>query len=193
MLSSLRLTADESVSVDDPMLYRSIVGALQYATITRPEISFSVNRVFQYMQYATGCSDSDWATDLDDRKSTIGYCIFVGRNLVSWSSKKQKAVSRSSTEAEYRSIAAALADITWIQSLMMVLRIPSSTPIIHYDNLGVVHIVANPILHSRSKHFELDLHFVRDRVQRKQLLVIHLPSQFQLVDVLTKPLLGTMF
>ena len=227
MLSSLRLTADESASVDDPTLYRSIVGALQYATVTRPEISFSVNRVCQYMHkpqihhwkavkrilrylagtsthgllltpspnYSiTGFSDSDWATDLDDRKSTTGYCIFVGRNLVSWSSKKQKAVSRSSTEAEYRSIAAALADITWIQTLLTELRIPSSsTPIIHSDNLGAVHIAANPVLHSRSKHFELDLHFVRDRVQHKQLLVVHLPSQFQIADVLTKPLSGTMF
>ena len=141
----------------------------------------------------TGFSDSDWATNLDDRKSTTEYCIFVGHNLVSWSSKKQKVVSKSSTEAEYKSIVVVLADITWIQSLMTELRIPSSTPIIHYDNLGVVHIAANPVLHSRSKHFELGLHFVRDRVQRKQLLVVHLPSQFQLADVLTKPLSETMF
>jgi len=226
MLSSLRLTADEFVSVDDPTLYRSIVGALQYATVTRPEVSFSVNRVCQYMhkpqidhwksvkrilRYLAGTSthgllltpspnysissfsDSDSATDLDDRKSTTGYCIFVGRNLVSWSSKKQNVVSRSSTEAEYRSIVAALADITWIQSLLTELRIPSSTPIIHSDNLGVVHIAANPVMHSRSKHFELHLHFVRDRVQHKQLLVVHLLCQFQIVDVLTKPLPGTMF
>jgi len=200
MLSSLRLTADESVSVDDPTLYRSILGALQYATVTRLEISFSVNRVCQYMhkpqihhwkavkripRYLVGTSthglllnpspnysitaysDSNWATDLDDRKSTTGYCIFVGRNLVSWSSKKQKVVSRSSTDAEYRSIAAALTNITWIQSLMTELRISSSTPIIHSDNLSVVHIVVNPVLHSLSKHFELDLHFVCDRVQHK--------------------------
>ena len=93
----------------------------------------------------------------------MGYCIFVGHNLVSWSLKKQKVVSRSSIEAEYRSIVAAHADIIWIQSLMIELRITSSTPTIHYDNLGVVHIVVNPVLHSRSKHFELDLHFVRDQ------------------------------
>jgi len=76
---------------------------------------------------------------------------------------------------------------------MIELRIPSSTPTIHFDNLGVVRIAANLVLHSRSKHFELDLHFICDRVQHKQLLVVHLPSQFQIVDVLTKPLSGTMF
>ena len=76
---------------------------------------------------------------------------------------------------------------------MTELRIPSSTPIINSDNLDVVHIAANPVLHSRSKHFELDLHFVHDRVQHKQMLVVHLPSQFQITDVLTKPLSGTMF
>jgi len=191
MVSSLRLTADQSVSVDDPSLYRSIVGALQYVTITRPELSFSVRKVCQYMHkpqlshwqavkqilrylagtstdglhfsssstYSiTGFSDSDWATDLDDRKSTTGYCIFVGNNLVSWSSKKQKVVSRSSTEAEYRSVAAALADIIWIQSLMHELRVTSPTPQLYSDNLGAVQLAANPVMHSQSKHFELDLH-----------------------------------
>jgi len=108
----------------------------------------------------------------------MGYCIFVGHNLVCWSLKKQKVVSRSSTEAEYRSVAAALADIISIQSLMTELRITSSNPTIHSDNLGVVHIAANPVLHSHSKQFELDLHFVCDHVQNKPLLLVHLPSQF---------------
>jgi Reverse transcriptase (RNA-dependent DNA polymerase) len=122
----------------DPSLYRSVIGALQYATLTRPDISYSVNKLSQYMhspnddhwtaakrvlRYIAGTldfglqfykqsllriqafSDSDWAGNLDDRRSTSGYYIYLGRNLVSWSSKKQPTVSKSSTEAEYRSLA----------------------------------------------------------------------------------------
>ena len=142
MISSLRLTKDGSTAVPDPTVYRSTVGALQYLTITRPELAFSVNKVCQFMhapqehhwkavkrilRYVAGTtahglhlhpsstssimgfSDADWATDLDDRRSTTGYCVYLGKNLISWSSQKQKVVSRSTTEAEYRSVAAVLA------------------------------------------------------------------------------------
>jgi len=121
MISSLRLVVDASVAVVDPTLYRSVVGTLQYITLTCPELSFSVNRVCQFMhnpqlphwtavkrilRYLAGSttqglrlypspnysvvafSDSGWATDLDDRKSISEYCIYVGCNLISWSSKK---------------------------------------------------------------------------------------------------------
>ena len=138
-------------------------------------------------------SDFDWATDLDDRKSVLGYCIYVGRNLISWSSKKKKVVSRSSTEAEYRSVAVALAYIIWINSLMTELRLPTSTPRLYSDNMGVVQLTANPVMHSWSKHFELDLHFVKDYVQHKRLILLHLPTQFQVADILIKPVSGASF
>ena len=198
MISSLRLIVDGSTSVEDPTFFRSIVGALQYVTITCPEISFPINRVCQYMHQPqlsqwkvvkrilcflagtsshglhssptfsiTRFSDSAWATDLDDHKYTTGCCIFVGHNLISWVSKKQKVVSQSSTKAEYRSVAAALADVIWIQSLLHELHITLPTPILYCDNLSVVQLVANPIMHSHSKHFELDLHFARDHILAK--------------------------
>jgi len=102
-------------------------------------------------------------------------------------------VSRSRTEAEYRSVAAALADIIWLKSLMQELRLTTTTPRLYHDNMGAVQLAANPIMHSCSKHFELDLHFVIDHVQEKRLLLLHLPAQFQVVDILTKPVSGSSF
>jgi len=226
MISSLKLLADASTSFSDPTLYRQIVGALQYLTFTRPDITFSINKVFQFMhnpqlhhwqavkrilRYIAGTqfhgirfspssskslqafTDADWDSDPDDRKSTSGYCVYFGNNIVSWSSKKQKVVSRSSTEAEYRSLASAMTDISWIQSLLHELHVVVPTPIIHCDNLGAVLLTANPIMHSRTKHFELDLHFIRDKVKHKQVFVRHIPARFQIADAFTKPISGSAF
>jgi len=85
-----------------------------------------------------GFSDADWATDTYDRKSTTRYCIYFGANFVSWSSHKQKVISRSSTEAEYRSIVAVLAKILWLTSLFQELHISTEVPKIYSDNLGAV-------------------------------------------------------
>nr|KYP32603.1 hypothetical protein KK1_046664 [Cajanus cajan] len=178
MTSGLKLTANGSTSIPDPFFYRSILGGLQYITITRPELSFSINNVCQFMHnpqehhwkgvkrilgYLQGTvthglhlrrptnltlmafSDSDWGSDLVDRKSTTGYCVYFGNNLVSWSSRKQHAVSRSSTKAEYRGLAAVTTEIVWIQSLLSELQVNTATPTIYCDNLGAVMLVANHI------------------------------------------------
>ncbi|XP_020211192.1 uncharacterized protein LOC109796007 [Cajanus cajan] len=226
MVSGLKLQANGSAAVTDPTFYRSIVGGLQYITITRPELSFSINRVCQFMhnpqehhwkavkrilRYLQGTvhyglhlkkssqlnltaySDSDWGSDLDDRKSTTGFCVYLGQNLVSWCSRKQQAVSRSSTEAEYRGIAAVTAELVWLKSLLSELYISVPVPKTYCDNLGAVLLAANPILHSRTKHFELDLYFVRDKVMKGEIQVIHLPARFQVADILTKSLSSFQF
>jgi len=138
-------------------------------------------------------SDADWGSDVDDRKSTTGYCAYYGLNLIAWSSHKQRVVSRSNTEAEYRSIAAALTEVIWLQSLLHELHIQTKQPQLFSDNLGAVLLSANPILHSRTKHFELDLHFVRDYVQQNRLSLLHLPARFQVADILSKPISGPSF
>lgn len=132
------LSLHEGIPLDDPTPYRSLVGALQYCTITRPDLSYAVNKVCQFLHASTdvhlkavkrilrylkgtishgltfspseNCdlvvyTDADWASCPDDRKSTGGYCCFLGPNLVSWSSAKQSVVSRSSAESEYKSLA----------------------------------------------------------------------------------------
>ena len=76
---------------------------------------------------------------------------------------------------------------------MTELRLPTSTPRLYSDNMGVVQLTANPVMHSWSKHFELDLHFVKDYVQHKRLILLHLPTQFQVADILIKPVSGASF
>jgi len=102
-------------------------------------------------------------------------------------------VSRSSTEAEYRAIAAVMTEILWLRSLLCELHIPTSTPQIYSDNLGAVLLSANPVMHSKSKHFELDLHFVREHIQQQHVQLLHIPARYQVADPFTKPISGSRF
>ncbi|MDV3193991.1 MAG: Ty1/Copia family ribonuclease HI, partial [Sweet potato little leaf phytoplasma] len=118
----------------------------------------------------------------------------MGNNLVSWSSAKQKVVSRSSAESEYRGLSNAAAELVWVQSVLNELGFsPSSAPLLLCDNISATYLAANPVLHNRSKHIEIDQHFIREKVLRKQLLVRYVPSEDQLADILTKPLQTARF
>ncbi|KAF7140033.1 hypothetical protein RHSIM_Rhsim06G0123900 [Rhododendron simsii] len=123
-------------------------------------------------------SDADWAGNHDDRTSTMAYIIYLGGNAISWSSRKQCSVSRSSTEAEYHAVAATAAELLWLQSLLGELGVSlTKAPIIYCDNVGATYVCANPVFHSRMKHITIDLHFVRDLVPKaffKSLTGVHL-------------------
>jgi hypothetical protein len=107
-------------------------------------------------------SDADWAGSLDDQKSTSAYLLFLGNTPISWSSKKQRAIARSSTEAEYRALATAAAESVWLLSLLQELKFClSQPPLLLCDNLGATHLSFNPVQHSRMKHIQIDIHFVR--------------------------------
>lgn len=133
--------------------------------------------------------DSDWAGCQTTRRSTGGFCTFLGSNIISWSSKKQLTVSRSSTEAEYRSLSETASELSWLCSIMREIGIPVNvTPELYCDNLSSLHLTTNPTYHKRSKHFELDYHYVRERVALRALVVRHIPATQQLADIFTKSL-----
>src|SRR4051812_28857804 len=211
----------------DPTLYRSITGALQYVTLTRPEISYSVQQACLYMhdprephynhvkrilRYLKGTldhglrinsssptsltaySDADWAGCPDTRRSTSGYCVYLSDNLVSWSSKRQVTVSRSSAEAEYRSVAHAVAESIWLRQLLAELHRPiERATIVYCDNVSAVYMAANPVHHRRTKHIEIDIHFVREKVALGEVRVLHVPTTAQFADIFTKGLATALF
>ncbi|KAA0045233.1 hypothetical protein IC582_016022 [Cucumis melo] len=138
--------------------------------------------------------DSDWIGDTSYRRPTYGFIAFLGSNPISWSSKKQSTVSRSSTKAQYCCLATTTADLYWIRQLLFDLHVPLKTsPTLLCDNVSAVSLAHNPIFHARTKHIEIDYHFVREKVLRKDISICYISSNNQLADILTKPLLSPTF
>jgi hypothetical protein len=224
--SGKKLTHLDGDPLSDPSLYRHIVGALQYCTLIRPDISYLVNQLCQFLHYPTtahftaakrvlrylkGTPDSgllftrgplnlhaycdlDWAGDPLDRRSTSGFGVFLGQCLISWQSKKQPVVSRSSTEAEYRSMAYATAELYWIKMLFKELQLPlTAPPRLYCDNLGALALASNPIYHARTKHIEVDYHFIREKIFHKDLTASYISTEDQCANIFTKGLTSSRF
>jgi histone deacetylase 1/2 len=224
-----KASSNDGTPIRDASWYRGMAGALQYLTLTRPDIAYAVQqvclhmhaprdthsamikRVLRYLKGTaahglhlyraatpspslTAYSDADWAGCPDTRRSISGFCIFLGDSLISWSSKRQTTVSRSSAEAEYRGVANAVTECTWLGQLLAELQHPVSTATIAYcDNVSSVYMSRNPVHHKRTKHIELDIHFVREKVALGELRVLQIPSAQQFADVFTRGLPTSMF
>lgn len=222
MDSKMKLHRQSCEPLADSTSYRRLVGRLLYLTHTRPDISYAVSNLSQFLESPTtehnraamrivryikgsprqglffpstsdttlkGFSDSDWGTCPDTRKSITGFCFFLGSSLVSWKSKKQTTVSRSSSEAEYRALAQASCEAQWLIYLLHDFGVKSSLPAILYcDNRSALHIAANPVFHERTKHIEIDCHLVRNKVQEGVLHLLPISTTLQVADILTKPL-----
>ncbi|XP_020690135.1 uncharacterized protein LOC110105104 [Dendrobium catenatum] len=133
--------------------------------------------------------DSDWAGDPVDRKSTSGYCAFLGDTLISWLFKKQKIVARSSIEAEYRALATAATVLIWLRCLLAEFHLSTSQPkVLFCDNISTIALANNPIFHARTKHIEIDFHFIRDCIKNQVLKITHFYTNDQLADLFTKSL-----
>lgn len=136
-----------------------------------------------------GYSDSNWAGCPDSRRSTSGYCVFLGSTLVSRKSKKQPTVSKSSTEVEYKALSCLAYEVIWIAALLVELNISISTP--HHlfcDNLGARALALNTVFHARTKHIELTYHYIRYLVQDGTVVIEFISSALQFADVFTKGL-----
>jgi len=202
-------------------MFHNIIGTLQYITFTLSDLSFSINklsqfmhqptqihfqqlkRVMQYLKFTTNYglklkkpahmklhafSAADWGGNLDDHTSTSAFIIYFGGNSVSWLSKRQRIVARSSTEAEYRSVENAATEIMWLTNLLGELHVKIPSPHLFCDNIRATYLCSNPIFHSRMKHIALDYHYVRQLVQLGQFRVFHISTKDQTADTIRKPL-----
>ncbi|KAJ0622209.1 putative RNA-directed DNA polymerase [Helianthus annuus] len=202
--------------------FQKLIGKLIYLSLTRPDISYTVQFLSQFMHKPNeihlslalrllrylkqspgkglsfkkgltldllGYADADWAKCLSTRKSVTGYCIFLGECLVSWKSKKQSTVSRSTAEAEYRAMCSATCELMWLKNLLSELSISCSLPIsLKCDSQSAMSIAVNPVFHERTKHFKLDLHFLREQVSNGIINPVKVDSESQLADIFTKGL-----
>ncbi|KAK3015419.1 hypothetical protein RJ639_007491 [Escallonia herrerae] len=193
-----KLSNESGEICKNPKEYRRLVGRLLYLNITRPDISYAVHILSQFMHdprqphldaaYRAFC-DVDWAGCPMTRKSTTGYIIFLGSSPVSWRAKKQTVVSRSSAEAEYRAIATTTSEIIWLKQLLQDLKVSCTTPVsLFCDNRAAIHIAANPVFQERTKHIEIDFHFIRQHIQSQTIATKSISSQDQLADIFTKAL-----
>ncbi|RVW15162.1 Retrovirus-related Pol polyprotein from transposon TNT 1-94 [Vitis vinifera] len=191
---NVKLVPGQGEPLGDPGRYRRLVGKLNYLTITRPDISFPCQGVLYENRGHTqvvGYTDADWAGSPTDRRSTSGYCVFIGGNLISWKSKKQDVVARSSAEAEYRAMALATCELIWLRHLLQELRFGKDEQMkLICDNQAALHIASNPVFHERTKHIEVDCHFIREKIASGCVATSFVNSNDQLADIFTKSLRG---
>ncbi|KAL9247820.1 hypothetical protein vseg_021208 [Gypsophila vaccaria] len=208
--------------LEDGTQYRRLVGRLIYLTLTRPELSYLVHILTQFIQYPThshweaalrvvlylkgspgqgllfkadgtmtleAYSDAAYASCPLTRRSFTAYFICLGGSPISWKTKKQPTVARSSTEAEYRAMTSTTSEVMWLKGLLRCLGIDiRDTVPLHVDNQSAIHIAKNPVCHERTKHIEVDIHFIRDEIKRGTISPRYIPTQLQLADILTKAL-----
>lgn len=212
--------------MNDPVSYRRLIGRLVYLTITRPDLSYSLHCLAQFMQtpraedweaalrvvrYIKGSPgqgiflsassnlhlmaycDSDWAGCPISRRSLSAYLVFLGHSPISW--KKEHRVSRSSAEAEYRSMASATSELTWLSSILLALGIDHPRPMsLFCDSMAALDISSNLVFHERTKHIEVDCHYVvRDKLKAGVIATSHISSSEQPADLLTKALGAKQF
>ncbi|GJS37979.1 reverse transcriptase domain-containing protein [Tanacetum coccineum] len=160
---------DDGDLVSDPTLYQSLAGSLQYLTFTQTDISYVVQQLFSSSTTdLVSYSDADWAGCPTSRRSTSGYCVFLGNNLLSWSSKRQPTLSHSNAELKYHGVANDVVETCWLRNLLRELHTPlSSATLVYYDNVN------------------LDA--------AGQVRVLHAPSRYQYADIFTKGLPSALF
>ena len=139
-------------------------------------------------------TNADYAGSIVNRRSTSGYCTFLGGNLITWRSKKHKVVSRSPAEAEFRALAQGLCEALWITAILRKLRCPIVSPVqLFCDNKSAISIAHDPVQHDRTKHIEIDRHFIKEKLESGCFCMPYVPSADQCADIFTKGLPAPRF
>ncbi|RVW85438.1 Retrovirus-related Pol polyprotein from transposon RE1 [Vitis vinifera] len=175
---NVKLVPGQGEPLRDPGRYRRLVGqGVLYENSGHTQV--------------VGYTDADWAGSPTDRRSTSGYCVFIGGNLISWKSKKQDVVARSSAEAEYQAMALATCELIWLRHLLQELRFGKDEQMkLICDNQAALHIASNPVFHERTKHIEVDCHFIIEKIASGCVATSFVNSNDQLADIFTKSLRG---
>ncbi|GKF45671.1 ribonuclease H-like domain-containing protein, partial [Tanacetum coccineum] len=193
----------EGVHVQDPTLYCSLVGGLQYLTFTRLDLSYAVQQILLYthdprephfaslkriLRYVRGTIDFGLQLYVSTTTSLVGY------TNIDWAAKRQHTLSRSSAEVEYRGVANVAVETAWLCNLLHELHSPLSiATLVYCDNVSAIYMSANPFQHQRTKHIKIDIHFVRDMVTAGQVRVLHVPSRYLYASIFTKGLPSALF
>ena len=227
MEQNLRLSKYKGKPLADPGQFRRLIGRLLNLTLTRPDITYNVHKLSQFvsqprephlfaahkvLQYIKGSlgkgiffpsnsdlhiksfCDANWVGCPDTRRLLTGYAIYLGESLISWRSKKQRVVSRSSTKAEYRAMASVACEITWVLQLLKDLKVEHSKPTMLFcDNQVALYITANLVFHVRTKHIEVECHLVRDKILEGMIKTFHVATNAQVADIFTKALCFSSF
>ncbi|GJV95056.1 putative RNA-directed DNA polymerase [Tanacetum coccineum] len=212
MVTSSSLSLDDSTAFSNPVKYRQVVGSLQYVTLSRPDIAFVVNKVCQFMHAPTENHRSAVKRILHYLHGTVEHGMLIRRSFgstlqafidVLWKGNPDTSLEAFSDagleiqmvdEAEYNALANTIAELTWLQVLLNELRIRSfSTPILWCNNLDATYLPANHIIYARTKHVEIDYHFIWEKIAQGDLRVQHISTHDQIADIFTKPLPTPLF
>ncbi|GKA18880.1 ribonuclease H-like domain-containing protein [Tanacetum coccineum] len=171
--------------VSDPSLYRSLVGSLQYLTFTRPDLSYAVQQVCLYMHDPREPHLSAMKRILRYVRGTLdhGLQLYISptSQLIAYSDADWAGCP--TTRREYRSVANAVAETAWVRNLIRELLVSlRTTTMVYHDNVGAIYLSCNPVQHQRTKHIEIDIHFVRDFVATSHVRVLHVPLRYQSKD-----------
>ena len=160
--------------------FRELKRVLRYVKRT-VDLGMCIHSVSAFNLYAF--ADANWAPCPLTRRSTTGYCTFLGSNCISWCAKKQPTVARSSAEAKYRAMASITTELTWHSYLLGDISIPlPKPPQLFRDNLSALHLTMKLVFHSHTKHIRLDYHFVREKFAQGALITSFVPSSEQLIS-----------
>nr|GEU69927.1 hypothetical protein [Tanacetum cinerariifolium] len=198
MVEKSKLDEDKEGKTVDPSHYRGMIGTLLYLTASRPDLQFAICMCARYQARPTKKHDSsialttfadaDHAGCQDTRRSTSGSVQFLGERLISWSSKRQKSVAISSTEAEYIALSGCCAQIIWMRSQLLDYGLGFNKIPMYCDNKNAIALCCNNVQHSWSKHIDIRYHFIKEQVENRVIKLYFVNTEYQLANLFTKAL-----